>query len=600
MASWPDSVLGFRTEGNGVLNAYSRCLRLLSGLSSGPPMAWLMDRVRTHVHADLASRLALDPLVMAMRERIEGADENTASVLRQLCSSHSVSGYGDPIRNAMEGIGRGLPVEVVLQNVMAEEYRITEVWSDALELPAAVTMPFAASRRLLPVDRQTAATLFSDDSMKKVVPLFSIRHGMGWNAPGCDCPEWVADLVPPAPLVWQFEVAARDKAAPLAVFHGQVQDLPAWRTPWVVPFAVQHELLRECVVRFVPSGACIFEKQGEETIMPSSFHSMVVPPSMVANTVVTTGVPEFCGALGTYQTSEVGLAFPSVLGADMPWRFFVGLARDEALFRQYDEEQNAAAGGPGVQDETNYDEKIVSKKARKRKQQSQHHAAEVAKKAKGDGGSSSSRLEHVTGPAQGEVIGGSAGRHGGVAQVSHGRHIFLAAKTKSAPKAAVETFVASGSHGRRGRSTSPGPRTVGRPASPSRSPMPHQRAAIARSRTIPSERADARVVMFPPDWQCPTPECINHVKMVFAKKEKCPICGASRPTTSTGTSRTERMSGHDFRRFHPVSRDVSRGRDTRDDRDYTVRSSVELHECGDTPPGLRSVFFRVVSRCRLE
>ena len=47
------------------------------------------------------------------------------------------------------------------------------------------------------------------------------------------------------------------------------------------------------MVRFVPSGACIFEKQGEETIMPSSFHSMVVPPSMVANTVVTTGVPEF-------------------------------------------------------------------------------------------------------------------------------------------------------------------------------------------------------------------------------------------------------------------------------------------------------------------
>ena len=47
------------------------------------------------------------------------------------------------------------------------------------------------------------------------------------------------------------------------------------------------------MVRFVPSGACIFEKQGEETIVPSSFHSMVVPPSMVENTVVTTDAPEF-------------------------------------------------------------------------------------------------------------------------------------------------------------------------------------------------------------------------------------------------------------------------------------------------------------------
>ena len=82
---------GLRTEGNGVLAAYARCLRLMSGLSTCPPMGWLMDRVRAGVHADLTARLADDPLVVALRERIAGTDEVSASVLRHLCSAHSVS-----------------------------------------------------------------------------------------------------------------------------------------------------------------------------------------------------------------------------------------------------------------------------------------------------------------------------------------------------------------------------------------------------------------------------------------------------------------------------------------------------------------------------
>lgn len=423
MPSWPDAVLGFRTEGNGILSAYARCLRLLSGLSSGPSMAWLMDRVRAGVNADLVATLAADPLVLALRERIEGADEVSASVVRHLCSSHSVSGYGDPSRLAMERIGRGLPEEIVLQNVMAEESRITEVWSEALELPAAVTMPFASGRRRPPVGLQTAATLFSGDSMKRVIPLFSIRHGTGWNERGLVCPEWVSDLVPPLPLVWQFEVAAEDKAAPLAVFHGQVQDLPARRTPWVVPFTAQHELLRECVVRFVPSGACIFEKNGEETIMPSFFHSMVVPPSMVANTVVVTGVREFCGVLGKYQTSEVGLAFPSVLCADTPWRFFVGMVKDEVLFRQFDHDLKVANGDYFGQLVVKHGEMSVSKRTRTRRHQVQHQAEDAAKKSRSEGGPLASRPEHVGGPAQGEESGGYVGRsHGSETQVSRGQH----------------------------------------------------------------------------------------------------------------------------------------------------------------------------------
>lgn len=58
---------------------------------------------------------------------------------------------------------------------------------------------------------------------------------MGWVGEIKVLVERVADLVPPSPLIWQFEVATVDRAAPLAVFHGQVQDMPAWRTPWVVP-----------------------------------------------------------------------------------------------------------------------------------------------------------------------------------------------------------------------------------------------------------------------------------------------------------------------------------------------------------------------------
>jgi hypothetical protein len=69
--------------------------------------------------------------------------------------------------------------EVVLQSVVAEEARSTEVWSPAVELPATATVPFAAIRRRSPVDRQTAATLLSGESMNKVFPLFPIQHGFG-------------------------------------------------------------------------------------------------------------------------------------------------------------------------------------------------------------------------------------------------------------------------------------------------------------------------------------------------------------------------------------------------------------------------------------
>ena len=67
-------------------------------------------------------------------------------------------------------------------------------------------------------------------------------------------------------------------------------------------------------------------------------------------------------------------------------------------------------------------------------------------------------------------------------------------------------------------------------------PLPEQRAAIASRQT-------ADTTLYPPDWQCPNQRCQNHTKMVFAKRDKCPICGTSKPRSITCNSGTESMSG---------------------------------------------------------
>ena len=33
----------------------------------------------------------------------------------------------------------------------------------------------------------------------------------------------------------------------------------------------------------------------------------------------------------------------------------------------------------------------------------------------------------------------------------------------------------------------------------------------------------------PGDWQCPNEACVNHKRLVFAKKDQCPQCGSARP-----------------------------------------------------------------------
>lgn len=57
----------------------------------------------------------------------------------------------------------------------------------------------------------------------------------------------------------------------------------------------------------------------------------------------------------------------------------------------------------------------------------------------------------------------------------------------------------------------------------------------------------------------------------------------TRPSSSTGTRGSERMSGSGFQRFHPARSEVSCGREARDDRDYMVRSLFEP-SVGEFPP----------------
>lgn len=38
----------------------------------------------------------------------------------------------------------------------------------------------------------------------------------------------------------------------------------------------------------------------------------------------------------------------------------------------------------------------------------------------------------------------------------------------------------------------------------------------------------------PDDWQCPNPSCLNHTKMVFAKRSSCPSCGTARNAKQPG------------------------------------------------------------------
>ena len=87
---------------------------------------------------------------------------------------------------------------------------------------------------------------------------------------------------------------------------------------------------------------------------------------------------------------------------------------------------------------------------------------------------------------------------------------------------------------------------IARPRSPSRSPNPRQRDEIRRNSGV-SHQSGFEIRIFPADWQCPTVACVNHRRNVFARKLKCPVCGADRPAEA----QSER--GQFFRRRASVS-----------------------------------------------
>lgn len=54
--------------------------------------------------------------------------------------------------------------------------------------------------------------------------------------------------------------------------------------------------------------------------------------------------------------------------------------------------------------------------------------------------------------------------------------------------------------------------------------------------TLPKHRREG-------DWQCPSPDCMNHLKMVFGKNDNCPQCGAPKPSRADDRSRSPPMRG---------------------------------------------------------
>ena len=149
-----------------------------------------------------------------------------------------------------------------------------------------------------------------------------------------------------------------------------------------------------------------------------------------------------------------------------PWRFFTVLAKDEVLFRRFQADLDAAAGAVGEPSVALRSDVKVSKENRKRRHSAGDRHEGTGKKFRQDAESSIGHREHGGVSAVEDAQkdhGGSFHEEG--AHVSRGHHIFLAAKSRPAPKAMP---VASG--------PASGSRVVGRPA------LLHQRAAITRGR----------------------------------------------------------------------------------------------------------------------
>ena len=425
-------------------------------------------------------------------------------------------------------------------------------------------------------------------------------------------PFGVQTLSPPAPSF--RELTGGEQPVPLAVLHGGLQDFPRWITPMVVSCDEQQSFIRDAVLRVMPSGASLWERDGEEVSLPCTRSVFLPSASMVANCVGTLTAHSPAGLVASYGANDVLVSWPSCVGSQQPWLHYRSLLTD------VENDFYMQAKESGVYPESEVRQPQVKQRRRKRK--SAEGNLDITAKSrridrKDKCADEVSRNEGELPPRKPDVEDTVVQSKPDLSWKVHtgsANLIFLAPKSKPGPGGSVgsdppdpaTTFEvpSSSRHGdadheassRRQRSRTSPSRSIERrsirhrktggdgpvqdqrqPRSPTASPLPHQRAAISKGRSKQGQ-PDAGCAgprIFPADWQCPTVECVNHTKMVFAKRDKCPVCGASRPSTP-GTSRTERMRGSVYRRYEPAparnSGHVSHHRDNRSARDYMERS----------------------------
>eukprot|EP00435_Cladocopium_sp_Y103_P027490 s1782_g6.t1 len=336
MARWHDAMLGGVHEGVGLLEAYERCLRLVHALSGGPAMAWLEDRVAAAVLPERVRELKRDPMVRMVRDRLRSADEETAAILRHIFTSGPVSQFGQSIPRAIRTLEDGCGSVASLRQAIEAELRITEVWCEALDAPELPRLTGSFIRASGPVTPEEAFTLLTGSDGATPAPLFGLRTGTRWDvsddhADGSACvvPSWCLDLVIPDPVVRDFGFGSHPM--PLAVLMGDIPGIPKWITPQVVSLDQQESFIEDAVLRFGPSGATLWERDGEEVCLPSVRSVFLPSASMVANCVGPLASHSLAGQLASYETGNVLVTWPSCVGPQQPWMHFKSmLAEDEA------------------------------------------------------------------------------------------------------------------------------------------------------------------------------------------------------------------------------------------------------------------------------
>eukprot|EP00435_Cladocopium_sp_Y103_P011895 s1164_g3.t1 len=335
MARWHDAMLGGVHEGVGLLQAYGRCLRLVHALSGGAGMTWLEDRVAAAVMPERARQLRRDPLVKMVRDRLRSVDDETAALYRHLFMVGPVPQLSESIPNAIRSLEAGCGSAECLRQAMEAEMRISEVWCEALDAPELPRLTGSVIGALRPITPEEALNLLTGSGENNPAPLFGLRPGSRWNlggarvgAPVCDVPSWCLDLTLPDPAVREFEVGSHPE--PLAVLLGGIQGIPKWIAPQVLTLDQQRDFIKDAVLRLMPSGATMWERDGEEVCLPAARSVFLPSASMVANIVGPPAAHSLVGQLASYGTGNVLVTWPSCVGPLQPWIHYKSLLAEDA------------------------------------------------------------------------------------------------------------------------------------------------------------------------------------------------------------------------------------------------------------------------------